>query len=97
MLDAEEEDEVEDYSDMEGVQREGLFDSQHAPPAGEPDYITQAEVEKKRGENPSRGVERKKRAREERIRARVAGKKERRSTGNQTPEPAPNRWYIGPS
>jgi hypothetical protein len=37
-----EEREIEDYSDMEGVQREGLIDSQHAPEAGEPDYMTQA-------------------------------------------------------
>jgi hypothetical protein len=36
MADAEEEDEIEDPSNMEGVQREGFFDSQHAPEAGEP-------------------------------------------------------------
>jgi hypothetical protein len=35
-----EEDDIEEFSDMEGVRREGLFDSQHAPPPGEPDYIT---------------------------------------------------------
>jgi hypothetical protein len=33
------EDEIEEVSDMEGVQREGLFDSQHAPPPEEPDYM----------------------------------------------------------
>jgi hypothetical protein len=32
-----EDDEIEEFSDMEEVQREGLFDSRHATPAGEPD------------------------------------------------------------
>jgi hypothetical protein len=39
MADVDGEDEIEDYLDMEGVQREGLFDSRHALPAGEPDYM----------------------------------------------------------
>jgi hypothetical protein len=70
MPNAEEEDEVEDYSDMEGVQREGLFDSQHAPLAGKPNYITQYEAEKRRGGKPSKGVKRKKKMREEKNSAR---------------------------
>jgi hypothetical protein len=32
-----EDDEIEEFSDMAGVQREERFDSRHAPPAGEPD------------------------------------------------------------
>jgi hypothetical protein len=44
MADVDGEDEIEDFSDMEGVQREGLFDSRHAPPPGEPDYMTHSGV-----------------------------------------------------
>jgi hypothetical protein len=33
------EDEIEEFSDLKGVQREGLYDSTHLPPPGEPDYI----------------------------------------------------------
>jgi hypothetical protein len=42
------EDEIEEFSDMEGVQREGLYDSQHAPPPGEPDYMASQEGDKRR-------------------------------------------------
>jgi hypothetical protein len=62
-----EEDEVEGFSDMEGVQREGLFDSQHAPAAGEPDYMAyRATISEEKGE-AARG---KKAARKERAKAR---------------------------
>jgi hypothetical protein len=40
MADGDGEDEIEDFSDMEGIQWEGLFDSRHAPPPREPDYMT---------------------------------------------------------
>jgi hypothetical protein len=42
------EEEIEEFSDMEGVQREGLYDSQHAPPPGEPDYMASQEGHERR-------------------------------------------------
>jgi predicted RNA-binding Zn-ribbon protein involved in translation (DUF1610 family) len=42
------EEEIEEFSDMEGVQREGLYDSQHAPPPEEPDYMASQEGHERR-------------------------------------------------
>jgi hypothetical protein len=62
MADAEEPDEVEGFSDMEGVQREGLLDSWNAPAAGEPVDMTQAGEDGKDRETP-RSASQRKRAR----------------------------------
>jgi hypothetical protein len=41
-------DEIEEYLDMEGVQPEELYDSQHTPPPGELDYMASQEGDKRR-------------------------------------------------
>jgi hypothetical protein len=50
MNEEEDEEEIEEFSDMEALQRVGLVDSRYAPAAGEPDCTTVSEKE--------RGVER---------------------------------------
>jgi hypothetical protein len=96
MPDAEEEDEVEDYSDMEGVQREGLFDSRHAPPAGEPDYITQAKAGEGRKEQPRRGTVRKRGIRKARNEAREEKEKGKGKEAGREPGTRANTEPVAP-
>jgi hypothetical protein len=63
-----EEDEIEEFSDMEGVQREGLYDSTHAPPPGEPDYMVHSGTSGIKKGEASRV---KKRTRQDRLKARA--------------------------
>jgi hypothetical protein len=107
MVDVEEESEIENSSNMEGVQREGLFDSQHAPEAGAPDYMTQAGKEKNKGK-PQREAQEKKAKRQARIEGREGkgkGKEVVREPGtgaNTVPvasrtilkQPDPTRWEL---
>jgi hypothetical protein len=76
MRDEEEEDPIEEVSDMEGVQREGLFDSQYAPEAGEPDYMVVA-AEKGKSEEALRNAAQKKRKKAARTEEKKTKEKEK--------------------
>jgi hypothetical protein len=93
---AEEEDEIEEFSDMEGIQREGLYDSQHVPAAGEPDYMTQASIGGKDKESPQSATQKKRARRQARTEARKEKEKGKGKEVVKEPATGTNTVPIAP-